>query len=421
MIENHVILDQQMNHLDTTRLLIKEGVTSPNSIKLCQYFQKLSCHFSLTIDEDRFEGAYTCLSVHFINDDWNSEERIISLKRIKDNQDFRKYLKNVLLEWGIHDNISSIVKIPDHDTYVISCNERENWFNSQGSLPFNNKLLYDDPIDYIDDTSDDLLHGVSEFLYCCITNIVGYITKTSSKNENFQIAIERAKFLGKKVSDEIIPTKLNPLLLKIDRAVQYCKYVFPLDLAKYEVLINDHDSYGTTVRDVDKYWSEYNFVLAIAVVLDPRFKIDIEYLTIFTNYFTNVYNEYAKGANNVKSSTLGSQKTNSSISYKMLDSLGKRCKYSHDSDHVQSLNSELHLYLNELKFPLIEDFDILEWWRDNTWYFPTLAKIARDFLSIQISTGSLDTLHLHKIEGLDLEDFDFDMVLEAYICTEHWL
>ncbi|KAL5820396.1 hypothetical protein ACOSQ3_022278 [Xanthoceras sorbifolium] len=488
--ENNVILD----HLDATRLLIEGGELSPNSIelvelmdvynqdkeKLCKYFQRLSCRFSLTINQVQNEDNIY-LMVHFIDDDWNLKELIIGLKLIEDNQDFKKYLKNVLLEWGIHNNISSMVKIPNDDTYVMSCNEIVNWFSSQGSLPFNNKLLYVDPIGYISDKCNGLLYDFKEPLYNCMANTVGYIKETSSKNEKFQIAIEKAKFLGKEVIVEIIPTKQEMLnmdhagLLKfamglkeaffelenkdsefksinltkeewdrtrdlhecyqdftayafVSHGLRYntanmyfpliCNiYMRSLVLAKHEVSFDDHDSYGTIKRDVHEYWSEYNFVLAIAAVLDPRFKMDIvkrwykkiygdkceEYLTIFTDYINSVYNEYAKGAN------LGSQETNSSISYKMLDPLGKKCESSHDSDHIQSLNSELHQYLNEVKFPLMEDFDILEWWRNNNRYFPILSKMARDFLSMQISTDFTD--YRDEIEELDSEDFDSDVVM----------
>ncbi|KAH7565860.1 hypothetical protein JRO89_XS08G0027500 [Xanthoceras sorbifolium] len=363
--ENNVILD----HLDATRLLIEGGELSPNSIelaelmdvynqdkeKLCKYFQRLSCRFSLTINQVQNEDNIY-LMVHFIDDDWNLKELIIGLKLIEDNQDFKKYLKNVLLEWGIHNNISSMVKIPNDDTYVMSCNEIVNWFSSQGVL--SRDLTKEEW-----DRTRDLHECYQDFTaYAFVSHRLRYNTA----NMYF------------------------PLICNI--------YMRSLVLAKHEVSFDDHDSYGTIKRDVHEYWSEYNFVLAIAAVLDPRFKMDIvkrwykkiygdkceEYLTIFTDYFNSVYNEYAKGAN------LGSQETNSSISYKMLDPLGKKCESSHDSDHIQSLNSELHQYLNEVKFPLMEDFDILEWWRNNNRYFPILSKMARDFLSMQISTDFTD-------------------------------
>ncbi|KAK0597313.1 hypothetical protein LWI29_023986 [Acer saccharum] len=160
-------------------------------------------------------------------------------------------------------------------------------------------------------------------------------------------------------------------------------------------LYHNEDECFTFAKRIDKNWCQSNLVLAVAAVLDPRFKMDVvkywykkiygseceTQLTTFINYFTSVCNEYAKGTNDEK---------NSSISYKMLDPSGKPRKSSHDLDHVRSLNFELHMYLEDVKFPLIEDFDILEWWRVNTQYFPTLTRMARDFLSVQISGLSKD-------------------------------
>ncbi|KAL5781258.1 hypothetical protein ACOSP7_006287 [Xanthoceras sorbifolium] len=500
-IKEKTVMDQQLSHLDTTRMKIKQGITSPNSInaadimdvfnqekeKLRKYFEKLSCRFSLTIDEVIFDDDYAYLTVYFIDDDWKLKNKIISFGHTQD-KNFEKYLKIVLLEWGIENNIFSMIKFQSlhHD----------NWFRSQGLLV--------DPIDCICEICDTLLDVIRSCLYNCMSKILNYIRETSSKNGNFQIAIERAKSLGKEVTFEVIPSKQDLALkkehwcntaglLKIAlglkeaffvlenmdpdfksinlikeqwdqaRAVHKCYedltdtafldhwrnyqtanmyfpvicslYTKSLLLAKHEVWFNELKDYCSEFKSkADRYWCKYKSVLAVAAVLDPRFKMDIvkhwykkiyggeceAQLTVFTDYFINLYNEYAKGANNFKSCTSGSQQTNSSIPYKMVDRSGKLCKSSHDPDNVQLLNSELHLYLNQVKFPLIEDFNILGWWRDNTQYFPTLAKMARDFLSIQLSRLSHDKWY-EIFDLVDCEDLDSDMIREAYICTKRWL
>ncbi|KAH7569632.1 hypothetical protein JRO89_XS06G0222300 [Xanthoceras sorbifolium] len=81
---------------------------------------------------------------------------------------------------------------------VISCNESENWFSSQGLLV--------DPIDYICDICDEVLNIIKGCLYKCMSEILNYIREASSKNRNFQIAIERAKSSGKEVIAEVIPS-----------------------------------------------------------------------------------------------------------------------------------------------------------------------------------------------------------------------
>ncbi|WOL20391.1 Zinc finger BED domain-containing protein [Canna indica] len=51
------------------------------------------------------------------------------------------------------------------------------------------------------------------------------------------------------------------------------------------------------------------------------------------------------------------------------------------------MKSELDNYLEEKVLPpnSDEEFDILAWWKSNGLKYPTLQKIARDFLTIPIS------------------------------------
>ncbi|KAL5784170.1 hypothetical protein ACOSQ2_006562 [Xanthoceras sorbifolium] len=517
-IKEKAVMDQQLNHLDTTRMIIKRGIRSGDSInaadimdvynlekeKLRKYFKKLRCRFYLTADEVRYGGDYSCLTVSFIDDDWKLKKKIISFKHIEAVHNFGEYLKNVLLEWGI--DMTRCVMI-NMTHYVNSFIEREIWFSNE-----------DFKVDYICGICWIAIDSIEDYLYNWMSKILNYVMETLSKNKNFQIAIERAKSLGKAVTAEVIPSKqdlklkekhwcntggLLKLALGFKEAFFVLENMDPdfksINLTKkqwdqvraiyecYEDLTDiaflDHwSNYQTgnmyfpmicslytksllmtknavwkdaknaiwedellcywlvVIRTANKYWCEYKSVLAVAAVLDPRFKMDIvqhwykkiygdeceAQLTVFTDYFINVYNEYAKGANNFKSYTSGSQQTNSSISYEMLDFSGKLCKSSHDHNNVQSLNSELHLYLNKVKFPLIKDFNILEWWRDNTQYFPTLAEMARDFLSIQLPFGSREAWDEYMEfrmfgQSVGFEGLDSNMVSEAYVCTKSWL
>ncbi|KAK3204742.1 hypothetical protein Dsin_018788 [Dipteronia sinensis] len=381
----------------------QQGVTSPDSIeaaniidvyneekeKLSQYLKKLSSGVCLTVAENIL--GYTCLTVCFIDDDWKLKNKLIAFKRIKQDQNAVKFLKSELLEWRIDNNISSMVKRDYNDR----CSLRDR-----------------------------------------VSKICNYITETPSKNETFRIAIDRAKSFRKEVIDVVIPTTLE---LKNMFEV-WCDHdndsilIFKISLIGEKTekwFLLDEDECFKFTEAMDNLWCESNLVLAVAAVLDPRFEMDIvkhwyrkiygdeweSQLTIFMNYFTGVYNEYAKGTNNFKSCNSGSEETNSSITYEMLDPSGKPSKSSRDPNHDRPLNSELHLYLKEVKFPLIKDFYILKWWQGNIQYFPTLAIMTRDFLSIQISTTPF------KYSGIPgfYKYIDSDMVKEAFLCTRDWL
>ncbi|TXG68880.1 hypothetical protein EZV62_003815 [Acer yangbiense] len=469
-IKEKSVMDQQLDNWDLTRMIVKYSVMSLDSTqelhayneerkKLCKYFEKLSCRFCLTIDKVlRWTGFYFCFMVYFIDYDWKLKRNIIGFCRTDDDQIVLKCLKKELLEWGINKNISSMVSNAFYyNTWYV--NGREIPFIGQGSLLFNDTLLCIDSFENIC-YSCRTLFNIKKTLHCRISKIFNYIMETSSKNETFRIAKDRAKSLGKEVTAEVIPTKqqledidhendgivalleialgskeafsefenIDPDFKSINLTkeqwdqirdiyecyedftdesfLKHCSYktanmYFPVLCSLYKkalvwLKIHKIGSYSvedgcfTFAKRMGINWCQSNLVLAVAAVLDPRFKMDVvkywykkiygseweTQLTTFTNYFTFVYNEYAKGTNDEK---------NSSISYKMLDPSGKPHKSSHDLDHVRSLNFELHLYLEDVKFPLIDDFDILEWWRVNSQYFPTLARMARDFLAIQIS------------------------------------
>jgi hAT family C-terminal dimerisation region len=85
--------------------------------------------------------------------------------------------------------------------------------------------------------------------------------------------------------------------------------------------------------------------------------------------------------------------------------------------------SELDSYLEDDVLELEEDenFNILQWWKKNSELYPTLAKMARDFLAVPVSTVASEsafsaagrlTDHLRNSMGAE--------TLESLICTKDW-
>ncbi|KAI5312551.1 hypothetical protein L3X38_041724 [Prunus dulcis] len=81
----------------------------------------------------------------------------------------------------------------------------------------------------------------------------------------------------------------------------------------------------------DKYWKEFSLILAIAIILDPRYKIYEESIT-------------------------------------------------------SSQKSQLQLYLDEPKVDRKINLNVLAFWKANQFQYPELSILARDVLSIPIST-----------------------------------
>ncbi|GJY04329.1 zinc finger BED domain-containing protein DAYSLEEPER-like protein [Tanacetum coccineum] len=89
----------------------------------------------------------------------------------------------------------------------------------------------------------------------------------------------------------------------------------------------------------DKYWKSNCFVLAIAVVMDPRFKM------------------------------------------KLVDFCFAKIFWLTDG-----CCSELDQYLEESLLPRSHEFDVMRWWKVNEPKYPTLSKMARDILTLPVST-----------------------------------
>ncbi|EPS71279.1 hypothetical protein M569_03484, partial [Genlisea aurea] len=145
----------------------------------------------------------------------------------------------------------------------------------------------------------------------------------------------------------------------------------------------------------DRYWNKCSLVLAIATVLDPRFKMKlVEY------YYQQIYGSCASGP--IVEVSSGLRKLfDEYYSVSSCDQVlrgsnhGFRDKLkgfdeflSESSSQCHSISSsELEKYLAESVFPRNNDFNILNWWKVNTPRYPILSSMARDVLSISVSTA----------------------------------
>ena len=126
----------------------------------------------------------------------------------------------------------------------------------------------------------------------------------------------------------------------------------------------------------EKYWGMINGVMAIGVILDPRLKMKL------LNYFFPLM-------------------------------------YGSESTNQLDLYLEEHVLFNQSN---ISNFDILGYWKNIRVKYPTLYRIAKDFLAILISTvasesafsigGQFLTPHRSKLN----ED-----TVEALMCSQDWL
>lgn len=469
VLKGKFLINQELNQLGVIRSIIKYGFSKLNVIKpdillvyaeekekLRKYLTKLSCRFNLAIS---FEDGCLLMALHFIDDNWELKEKLISFHGMY--KYFYGTFIEVLSDWNIKKKLLSVVV--NLDSEEVNENVRSR-MTEQGLVPFVGPLL---SALCLEDFLESYCRNGSGWEADKIRKAFDYVRKPANKHK-FQMAVERAESMGKKVISRPLPAwsyGLNGL----ETAVGYKEAFLELEVMDYEFklinlakeewdkataiygylkILNDaaqrlSDTKYTTanvffpkvcelylnlllwerageyfVREIatgvkerffTKYWLSYKFCLAIAIVLDPRYKLDIVdrwYREIYgtmadvrlkeiVDVLSDAYNKYAHD------------------NCKTLDEMGRPCTSSSPQ------NSELVLYLKEPKSPPAEEFDILAWWRLNSGRFPTLAIMARDFLAIPLSpaafTEGTDFENIHYCSDLDAD------VKQAVICTKSWL
>lgn len=187
----------------------------------------------------------------------------------------------------------------------------------------------------------------------------------------------------------------------------------------------------------DVYWSKCSLALAIAAILDPRFKMKlVEY------YFRQIYgsgapdrikevldglrelfNDYLMGGSSsldqdsaLPGSSLPSSSTSSRDKLKGFD------KFLYETCQSQSMSSDLEKYLEEPVFPRNCDFSVLNWWKVHTPRYPVLSMMARDILATPVSTLGPEVAFSNCGRVLDRHHSSLSPdTREALICGQDWL
>ncbi|KAK2642296.1 hypothetical protein Ddye_024059 [Dipteronia dyeriana] len=186
----------------------------------------------------------------------------------------------------------------------------------------------------------------------------------------------------------------------------------------------------------DRYWNDVHGVLAMANLLDPRFKLKLPQY-----FFPLIYGEdkaedevkkVRKLCENIFLEYQARVCEKSSQEVRVICSLDFSIEGERDlldgffswNSETSDVNekSELDCYLEEKTLPGSYGFDILGWWKLNGIKYPIMSEIARDILAIPISTvasessfstsGRIVSTHRNRLQP---------STLEVIMCTQNWL
>ncbi|KAK1572590.1 hypothetical protein Q3G72_034951 [Acer saccharum] len=197
---------------------------------------------------------------------------------------------------------------------------------------------------------------------------------------------------------------------------------FPNVLSTYLLLKKNLESSDVFMKNMatkmyskyDKYWGDFSVILAIALVLDPRYKmtfVEFAYKKVYgsesmeldnvRNKLFSLFNEYMmhstrstrrvtsnslpSGSGSHESENITTSSMNATIS--SLDLLEEYESFERYEDtSLLNKKTQLELYLDEPKVEKTMKLDILNFWRGNEVRFPELSMMARDVLSIPVSS-----------------------------------
>lgn len=179
-----------------------------------------------------------------------------------------------------------------------------------------------------------------------------------------------------------------------------------------------------------KYWLDIHNLMAVAIVLDPRYK-----LHLLTVIFTKIYGEegacvkvaeVSKLLSNLvlqyKNSTECDATTSGAPSTSAFKSQGNDEVFDLFDEFMSlQVHTELELYLKESTVPRIQELDIINWWQFEGTKYPTLRKIARDVMAISVTTIPSEAVlrtgqRIISPQRSRLEP----QILEALMCMQAW-
>ncbi|KAK9233321.1 hypothetical protein WN943_023570 [Citrus x changshan-huyou] len=196
------------------------------------------------------------------------------------------------------------------------------------------------------------------------------------------------------------------------------------------------------IAKYEKYWDVIHGVLAVGTMLDPRRKmllINFLFPKIYgerteskiervRKLFVDLVHEYE--VNHLSNSSGGVNGANSQAAaggdFNMLDldldeMADEWALFRNENTQNTHSKSELKFYLEECTLPSTSQFDILSWWKNNQGKYPILAKIARDFLAIPVSTVASESAF--STGGRHLSPHRSRLhpsTVEALVCTQNW-
>ena len=187
----------------------------------------------------------------------------------------------------------------------------------------------------------------------------------------------------------------------------------------------------------EKYWKGIHRIMAVAIVLDPRYKRhilnalygplygrnhaskEIERVRGLMFDLVKQYQDKAECEDTWDASATSIPSGEEDEAMKLLDLYMSNRVVTPSSSSLS--HTELELYLEEAPLPRTQDLDIIDWWKVGGFKYPTLQKLARDILPIPITSVASECAFSTSGRVLSAHRSRLTPnVAEALMCMQAW-
>nr|XP_011462901.1 PREDICTED: zinc finger BED domain-containing protein RICESLEEPER 1-like isoform X1 [Fragaria vesca subsp. vesca]XP_011462902.1 PREDICTED: zinc finger BED domain-containing protein RICESLEEPER 1-like isoform X1 [Fragaria vesca subsp. vesca]XP_011462903.1 PREDICTED: zinc finger BED domain-containing protein RICESLEEPER 1-like isoform X1 [Fragaria vesca subsp. vesca]XP_011462904.1 PREDICTED: zinc finger BED domain-containing protein RICESLEEPER 1-like isoform X1 [Fragaria vesca subsp. vesca] len=428
---------------------------------------------------------YLCLYAHFIDENWKLKKWVLNFRSLWGSCESDDYIPEgddggmfkLLQDWGIENKISTFTRNDeDSDDSLVKCVKshiQDKNLQLNGQL-FRVHCLADMIKTMVEDVFEmikDIIDKVRE-LYSFGRSLPLWYLTTSHLKGALQLWT-----MGEFSSEDVINSynvpppeewkKVEGVCLIVDKIYEVLNvlfetkhltsniYLYHLDELREILTQFSTDScefVATLAKDMlkkfDKYWDDMFFLLAISAVLDPRFKM--KYIDFVCSKVKGMEGNSQAAAVFVAMNKLFdeyeirfpekdkfiSEPASDSDSDSDYDSEGevpaagnanytfsvmKKYEEFLQLSDLPAKKTDLHCYLEQPVLPWSQDFDALTWWSTAGAKYPTLSRMARDFLAIPVSVASSFEAFYTEARPADARVVCLKPeLMNALVCSRSW-
>ncbi|KAL4589820.1 hypothetical protein LXL04_002730 [Taraxacum kok-saghyz] len=368
--------------------------------------------FSLTINQPISESGINCLR----NLLFEKNPNVLNGRLLLTNCLAR--CLTFIAQYAINTSQETVKKVRDCVKYVITSESLEEKFlqlKQQLQVMTTKSLSLDDQTQW--NTTYEMLVSASELkqVFSCLDTLDPNYYQIPT-HEDWKYVDTLCTYLKLLFNTAILLTSAS---IPTTNAFFHEAWKLQLELARASITEdNVISSLAKPIQEIfDVYWKNCCFVLAIAVVMDPRYKmklVEFSFRKIYGDNAVSYIKTVEEGIRELFSKYVG---------------LPLPLDFGIDDFDVyvikstgQELKSELDQYLEESLLPRIHEFDVMGWWKLNKSKYPTLSKMAHDVLMIPVSSVGPESVFEMGVKEMDRNRCELrPELVEALFCAKDWI